>query len=338
MNYPVTARQVHLVRRPDGLPTPDDFRLAEVPLPAVGSGEVLVRNSLLSLSAAMRTLMEGTSGPLPSYQLGAVMSGPALGEVIVSNAPEPAPGDLVQHRWGWRDYAWGPAAEFRRLDKDAFGDPIAHLAPGLTAYVGLVAAGAIMPGDTVLVTGAAGAVGSLAGQIARLLGASQVIGTVGSSAKARFAVESLGYDHAVDYHDGDLTEQLGAFAPRGVDVVFDNVGAEQLQAAISVAKPRARIALCGSLAHQLGGAPTEAALDTMELIGKRITITGFTAADHSDLAAGWPERFATWLSEGSLVLRHQRLFGLDSAVPGLIDLLAGRHTGMVVVDLNDAHR
>lgn len=338
MSYPVTARQVHLVRHPSGLPAPEDFRQVEVPLPAVGPGEVLVRNSLLSLSAAMRTLMDDSSGPLPTYQLGAVMYGPALGEVIASNGPELAAGDLVQHRWGWRDYAWGPAAEFRRVDRDAFGDPVAHLVPGLTAYVGLVAVGRIVPDDTVLVTGAAGAVGTLAGQIARLLGAGQVIGTVGSPAKVRFAVESLGYDHAVDYHDGDVAEQLQALVPGGVDVVFDNVGAEQLRAAIRVAKPRARIALCGSLAHQLGGAPAEASLDTMELIGKRITITGFTAADHPDLAAAWPEQFATWLSEGGLILPYQRLFGLDFAVAGLIDLLAGRHAGMVVVDLNDAHR
>jgi NADPH-dependent curcumin reductase CurA len=119
MSYPTTARQVHLVRRPNALPAPDDFRLAEVPLPAVGAGVVLVRNSLLSLSAAMRTLMDDSGGPLPSYQLGAAMYGPALGEIIVSNAPELSPGDLVQHRWGWRDYAWGPAAEFRRVDRDA---------------------------------------------------------------------------------------------------------------------------------------------------------------------------------------------------------------------------
>ncbi len=338
MSYPVTNRQVHLVRHPDGLPTPEDFKLVEVPVPSLETRQALVRNTYLSLSAAMRTLMGQSDVPMPLYQLGEVMYGPALGEVVASEDAVLTPGDLVQHRQGWRDYAWGPATEFRPIDSDALPDPVAHLAPGLTAYVGLVAAGRIVPGDVVLVTGAAGAVGSLAGQIARLLGAGEVIGTVGSPAKARFVVETLGYDRAFDYHDGDLVDQFRAFAPKGVDVVFDNVGADQLRAAIAVAKSRARIAVCGSLAHQLGGATADIALNTMEIIGKRITLAGFTAADHPGLATAWPEQFATWLSEGDLVLPYQRLLGLYAAVPGLIDLLAGRYSGMVVVDLDDAYR
>ncbi len=332
-----TAHQVLLARRPSGQPAARDFRLAEVAVPPLGDGQVLVRNTYLALGAAMRTLMSDEEVPLPRYAVGQPMHGPALGEVVASADPALAAGDLVRHPFGWRDYAWGPAARFARLDRDLYPDPLAYLSPGLTGYVGLVAAGQVRAGDTVLVTSAAGAVGSLAGQLARLLGAGRVIGTVGSPAKAAYVTGELGYDHAIDYHDGSLPERLRQAAPDGIDVVFDNVGGAQLRAAIGAARPGGRIAVCGALAHQAAGEPASIPLDTLDLVGRRLTIAGFTAADHPELAAGWPPRFAAWLRDGSLRLACARLPGLDAAGPGLIGLLAGRHTGLVVVDLTGAH-
>ena len=166
-------------------------------VPPLADGQVLVRNTHLALGAARRTLMSDENVPLPLYRVGEAMYGPALGVVVASTEQGLVPGDLVRHRWGWRDHAWRPAQEFLRIDPELYPDPVAHLASGLTAYVGLVAAGRLAAGETVLVTSAVGAVGSLAGQLARLLGAGRVIGTVGSAAKARYAVEVLGYDDAV---------------------------------------------------------------------------------------------------------------------------------------------
>ncbi|OHV33908.1 MULTISPECIES: NADP-dependent oxidoreductase [Pseudofrankia] len=332
-----TSRQVLLAHRPQGTPVPADFRLVEVDVPPLTEGQVLVRNTYLALSAAMRTLMSDEDVPLPMYRVGEVLHGPALGEVVASTDPGFAPGDLVRHRSGWREHAWGPASGFLRLDPDLYPDPVAHLSSGLTAYAGLIAAGRLAAGETVLVTSAAGSVGSVAGQLARLLGAGRVIGTVGSAAKADYATGVLGYDQALDYRRGPIGDALGAAAPDGVDVVFDNVGGAQLRAAVHAARPRARIVICGALAHQAAHEPASLTVDTMAVAGKRLTVTGFTAADHPGLAAEWPARFAAWLRDGSMHLAHTRLDGLDSAVPGLLDLLAGRHTGLVVVDLRNAY-
>ncbi|MFK4083751.1 zinc-binding dehydrogenase [Kribbella sp. NPDC020789] len=331
------SRQVQLTRRPSGGPVADDFTVVSVPVPALADGEVLVRNTHLALGAVMRSLILGTSAPLPPYPIRAALFGPAVGEVIASASPILQPGQRVKHRAGWRDLAWGPASDFATLDESVLADPVAHLAPGAVAYTGMRVA-QVGPGDTVLVTGAAGAVGSLAGQIARLLGAERVIGTAGSPQKAAWAEQVIGYDHVVDYHEPDLALALTAAAPAGFSAVFDTVGGSQLEAAISNARPRARVALCGALGSQLGDEPPSLALNLTNLIGKRLTIAGFTPADHPDLARAWPSQLASWLQAGDILLPQHRMDGLDNAVPALLDLFAGRACGTVVVHLNDANR
>jgi NADPH-dependent curcumin reductase CurA len=292
------SREVRLdTHVPTGQPvTLDLFQLTRSPV----SGPVVVRNRWMAVTAAMRTLISGSAAPMPAYQVGEVMYGPAVGEVVASTDPDPdpdlAPGDWVRHGLGWREYAVVDA--YRRIEPvSSAGEAMRHLGQGLTTYVGLRAAAEVRHGDTVLVTGAAGAVGSIAAPIARLLGAVRVVGSTGSPDRATH----LGYDAVYDRHTGSLAD----VAPDGVDAVLDTVGGHQLRESVQQARPGARIALCGALAHQLGGDPAAVELDLMTLIGKRVTLRGFTAADHPHLHEEWHK----------LGLRepYTEIEGLDSA-------------------------
>ncbi|MFC6083592.1 zinc-binding dehydrogenase [Sphaerisporangium aureirubrum] len=306
------SREVRLAAHvPTGLPvTPGVFRLTRSPV----SGPVVVRNRWMAVTAAMRTLISGSAGPMPPYQVGEVMYGPAVGEVVASTDPDLAPGDWVRHGLGWREHAAVDA--YRRIDPVSCAEEaMRHLGQGLTTYVGLRAAAEVRHGDTVLVTGAAGAVGGIAAPIARLLGAARVVGGTGSPGRAGH----LGYDALYDRHTGGPAD----VAPDGVDAVLDTVGGHQLREAVELARPGARIALCGALAHQLGGDPAAVELDLMTLIGKRVTLRGFTAADHPDLHEEW---YKLGLREP-----YTEIDGLDDAPRALIDLLAGRYVGGLVV-------
>ncbi|WP_436763683.1 zinc-binding dehydrogenase [Streptosporangium sp. V21-05] len=334
----ITAREIHLTHRPTGRPGPEHFRLVDTPLPPPGPGQVLVRNRYLAMRAVMRALMTGTGLPLPSYRPGEVMWGPAIGEVVAAGGPgTPPPGTLVAHRHGWRDHVLADASEFRELPDGPA--PLAHLAQADTAYVGLVEAAGLREGDTVFVSGAAGSVGVMAGQIARLKGAGRVVGSAGSPAKAAWLVGALGFDAAFDRHDGPIADRLTEAAPDGVDVCFDNVGGEQLQAAVLAARPGARVALCGALAHQNAdgpagpgqGAPVE--LDTLALVAKRVSLRGFSAHAHPGLRRQCEEEVAGWLRDGRLTVPSVHFGGLDQAPRALLELLEGRHTGNVVVEL-----
>ncbi|MEV4256242.1 NADP-dependent oxidoreductase, partial [Spirillospora sp. NPDC049652] len=225
-------REIRLVSRAAGLPGPENFEVVEAPVPD-GPG-VLVRNLVFHVFPGLRLLIgEGEDEtPLPRLQPGDVLLGAAVGEVVA--APDDAsvrPGDLVSHWLGWREYALLPEGRYVKLDGE-LPDPAAYLAPGVTAYSALTREAPVRPGETVLVTGAAGGVGSLAGQVARLLGAGRVIGTTGSPAKAERLVAELGYDAALSREEASTAEGLLKAAPDGIDVVVDNVGGDQLRAAI----------------------------------------------------------------------------------------------------------
>jgi hypothetical protein len=315
--------EVRLTTPAAGRPGPGQFEIAEVSVPSPGPGQVLVRNRRLALRAAMGPLMSAGELPMPAYRPGEAMWGPAIGEVV---AGELAAGTVVAHRLGWREHALLNADEAEVLAPGT--DPVAHLAQAETAYAGLVAAAGLRPGETVFVSSAAGSVGTMAGQIARLKGAGRVIGSAGSPAKAAWLVEELGFDHAFDYHEGPVAEHLRRAAPGGLDVYFDNVGGAQLAAAIEVARQGARIALCGTLAGAVPGG-----IDTLSLIGKRITLRGFTARDHPDVLRQGRDEIAGWLRDGHLTVPVTRVAGLRAAPDALLELLAGRHTGTVIVDL-----
>ncbi|MFJ9737001.1 NADP-dependent oxidoreductase [Streptomyces sp. NPDC101166] len=331
---PRTGMEARLVARPEGLPTLDCFEIAEVAVPDPAPGQVLVRNSFMSLDPGMLMLMEGESGlPMPRYEVGAVMYGDAIGEVIASADPSLDEGDLVVHRLGWREYAVAQAGVFRRVDRDAYPAPSMHLGFGLVAYVGLMNAAELRPGDTVFVSSAAGATGSMAGQIARLKGAARVIGSAGSRDKVVHLTEKLGFDAAFDYHDGPVLDRLREAAPDGIDVYFDNVGGEQLRAAIEVMKVHGRIAVCGALNRQSTARPDEGPGDLLSVLGKRLTIRGFTLWDHLERAAEFGAQFRSWLREGSIVYDETVIEGLASAPQALLDLVRGVYTGKTVVRL-----
>lgn len=334
-SLPEQHREVRLASRPTGPIDSRHFAVVQAPLPRPGPGQVLVRNTLMSVTAAMDTLARGARGiPLPPFTPGAVLSGPALGTVVSASDGPFAPGDLVSHRAGWREYAAVDQDSVQRVAPDALPDAAAHLSQGFTAWLGVRHGVEVRPGDTVFVTAAAGGVGSLAGQFARLHGAQRVIGSTSSRAKADRLVAELGYDDVVIRGAGPVEEQLRSAAPDGIDAMFDNVGGEQLLAGLAVARRRARVALVGSMAAQVTGAATAPVeIDSMSLLARGITLRGVTGVDHVDLFPEWYQEFGRALRAGELVFPHVRYSGLAEAPRALSDLLAGRHVGAVLVEI-----
>lgn len=333
---PTIHREIHLAARPRGAMGPEHFRLVEAPVPEPGPGQLLVRNRTMSVSAVMRTLAQGAEGlPMPSYAEGEVLWGPALGEVVAgSGGRGPGVGSLVTHNSGWREYAVLGAEEVTRVEAGALPDPAAHLSQGFTAWLGVVRGAEVRPGDTVFVTGAAGGVGTLAGQFARLHGAERVIGSTGSRAKGRYLVEELGYDAVVIRGAEPIGRQLREAAPDGVDAVFDNVGGEQLAAALASARHGARIALIGALEGQMGtGFTSPVEIDSASLVMRGITLRGLRGADHLDGLGRFQEEFTRGMRAGTLTFPCTRLTGVEEAPRALCELLEGRHTGAVLVDL-----
>ncbi|MGG2461173.1 MDR family NADP-dependent oxidoreductase [Streptomyces sp. RGM 3693] len=332
---PATHREVRLATRPQGPLSAGHFRTVEAPVPEAGSGQVLVRNRLMSVTAVMDTLVRGNPDlPMPSYEPGEVLGGPAIGVVIAAPGTGLEPGDLIAHNGGWREYAVIDETDAQRLDAGALPDVAAHLSQGLTAWLGIVRGAEVRPGDTVLVTAAAGGVGSLAGQFARLRGAARVIGTTSSRHKGTYLVEELGYDAVVTRDAGPIEDQLRKAAPAGIDAVFDNVGGEQLLAALALARRGARVGLVGTLSGQMsGGFTAPVGIDTGALILRGITLRGMSGSDHLDAIPQWFEEFSRGLHEGTLTFPHTRLSGIDQAPRALCELLEGRHVGAVLVEL-----
>jgi NADPH-dependent curcumin reductase CurA len=334
-----THREIHLASRPEGWPTPENFRLVEAPVPEPADGEVLVRNLVMSVDPYMRGRMRDVESYVPPFALDAPLEGGAVGEVVESRSPDLAPGDLVLHGLGWRDYAVGPARSFRRLDAGLDVPPSAFLGvlgmPGFTAWVGLHEIAKMREGDAVFVSGAAGAVGSIAGQIARLRGASRVVGSAGSPEKVAYLVEDLGFDAAFDYHSAPVADQLAAAAPDGIDVYFDNVGGEHLEAAIGAFRTFGRAALCGAISQYNAEEPEPGPRNLWFAISKRLTLRGFIVGDHSTLMPEFLAEMSGWLAEGKVRFSETVVEGLENAPDAFIGLLRGQNTGKMVVRVGD---
>lgn len=334
MTSDTQAQQVCLATRPDGLPGAEHLRLVRGPVPAPGTGEVLVRNRYFHVSTAVRILIAGATHdtPFPPLHPGDPLVGAAIGEVVATSDGGPPVGQLVHHWRGWRDYATVPVSECEPLGGD-LPDPVAYLSQGWTAYAALTRAAPPRPGDTVFVTGGGSAIGAMAGQLARLLGAGRVIGSTGSPAKARRLVEELGYDAAVVRGAEPLAAQLAKAAPDGLDLVFDNVGGEQLAAAIEAARTGCRVVLVGALAGQLDprgtGTSAPVTLDSLRLIHRRVQLRGFSS-DDAQGRSEWHERFGAWLRQGALSFQYTLIDGLEFAPKALQDLIEGRHLGTVI--------
>ncbi|MFI7102989.1 NADP-dependent oxidoreductase [Streptomyces sp. NPDC050161] len=335
---PATGREWHLVARPHGWPTPDDFALREVPVPEVGEGQILVRNLHFSVDPYMRGRMNDVKSYVPPFQLDQPMDGGAVGEVIASRAESVAVGDHVLHGLGWREYAVLDADSAAKIDA-SLAPLTAYLGvlgmPGLTAYAGLLEVASFKEGDAVFVSGAAGAVGSEVGQIAKLKGASRVIGSAGSDEKVKLLVEEYGFDAAFNYKNGDVTKQLKAAAPDGIDVYFDNVGGDHLEAAISAFNVHGRAAICGMISMYNATEPTPAPRNLALVIGKRLRLQGLLVADHRALQPQFVQEVSGWIRSGELKYGETKVPGIENGVEAFLGLLRGENTGKMIVSLAD---
>jgi NADPH-dependent curcumin reductase CurA len=332
----VSAREWQLAARPHGEPTPEDFRLVEVEHPDPADGQVVVSMIAMSVDPYMRGRMRPGPSYAPAWEVGETMKGGAVGRVTASRPPDVPEGALVLTDAAWRDVAVLDARQVVVLPD--VGVPASyHLGvlgmPGLTAYAGLFRVAGFREGDAVFVSGAAGAVGSLVGQFARLRGASLVVGSAGSPEKVRWLTGELGFPAAFDYHDGAVAGQLAKAAPEGIDVFFDNVGGEHLEAAIGGLRLHGRAAICGSISQYNAVEPPPGPRNLSLLVAKRLTLRGFLVGDHTDLRPEFAETVGGWLRSGDLVVRETVREGLDQAVPAFLDLLSGGNTGKMVVRL-----
>jgi len=328
------AREIQLVRHLEGELTLDIFTVAEVAVPEPGPGEVLVRTDYIGLGATFLEMMRSDSTlPIPPFPVGQRVGGIALGTVVRSESPALAAGDLVQGMTGWSEYSVGKAETYVKLDRDQFPSPVYYLGQGPTAYYGTADIAKVGEGDVVFVSGASGGVGSLAGQIAKNRGAAKVIGSAGSPEKVRYLVEELGFDAAFDYHDGPVVDRLRELAPDGITVFFDNVGGEQFDAAVEVARPGARFALCGSLSTQLGSAKDRfPEPDLRRAQEKNIEVNRFSTYHTPEQIMAWFTHFGTWLAEGRFVFPHTVVTGDITDVPkAMLGLVHGEHRGNVSV-------
>jgi NADPH-dependent curcumin reductase CurA len=331
-----TGREIQLAARPQGEPSESDFRLVEVHVPDPGPGEVLVRNQWMSVDPYMRGRMNDTRSYVPAFALEAPMEGGAVGEVIASQADGFAAGDVVLHNLGWRDYAVAPAGTIRQLDTE-LAPAQAYLGvlgmPGLTAYVGLLDIAELREGDVVFVSCAAGAVGSLVGQIAKLRG-HRVVGSAGTADKVGYLIDELGFDAAFNYNDGAVAELLGNAAPEGIDVYFDNVGGDHLEAAIGALRPRGRVALCGAISQYNSTEPPHGPRNLGLVIGKRLTLRGYIVSDHFGRMGDFAREVGGWLREGRIHHRETVVEGLAQAPQAFIGLLRGHNTGKMLVQVD----
>ncbi|MDE3721320.1 NADP-dependent oxidoreductase [Nocardiopsis sp. N85] len=334
----VTSREVHLIARPVGEPAPTDFALVETTLADPGPGQVLVRNDWISVDPYMRGRMNDTKSYVAPYALGEPMDGGAVGTVIASGDDSVPVGASVLHALGWREHALLPAGAVRVVDTTAVpaGAYLNALGMiGLTAYAGLTEVAPVREGDVVFVSGAAGAVGSIAGQLARKLGASRVVGSAGGPEKKRRLVEEFGYDAAIDYREGDLEKQLAEVAPDGVDVYFDNVGGDHLRAAIAAMRDHGRIALCGAISQYNATGPVPGPDNLFLAVGKRLSLRGFIVGDHGHLMGEYVRRASGWLADGELRTEETVVDGIDDAVTAFLAMMRGANTGKMLVRLTD---
>ncbi len=331
---PNMNRQIRLAARPAGAPTAENFTIAEEAVPEPGPGKALVRALYLSVDPYMRGRMSAAKSYTPPVEIGGVMPGGVVAEVVRSETAALKPGDLVEGYLGWQDYALCSAGTVRRLPDSHH--PISYALgvlgmPGMTAYFGLLEVGQPKPGDTVVVSAASGAVGAVVGQIAQIAGC-RVVGTVGSDEKAAFIRDTLGFDAAINYRmTADLGAALDEACPRGVDVYFDNVGGPVTDAIVERLAFKGRVVVCGNIHHYNLTEPYVGPTHLRSILVNRARIEGFLVLDWE---ARYPEgraRISDWLDAGRIHTREQVVDGLENAPQALMDVLAGRNFGKMLV-------
>jgi NADPH-dependent curcumin reductase CurA len=334
---PTRQRQIVYARRPQGVPTTDCFQLVQVPVVRPGPGQVLVRNDVLSVDPYIRMRMEEKDSYAPVMAIGDVLVGRTVGQVLESRADGFAEGDWVVGRLGWQDYSVAGPGELQKIDV-ALAPATAYLgalgSTGVTAWVGLMAFGQPKAGQTVLVSAASGAVGSVVGQLARLKGC-RAVGIAGGASKCALVKETYGFDDCVDYKAPDFAQALARAVPQGVDVYFDNVGGPILDAVLPLLNNFARIPLCG-LVSQYNETEPYRVKNLREIFNRRVTLRGFVLSDHRDL---WPEATRELIEayrSGQLQYRETIAEGLENAPQAFIDMLAGANVGKQLVRVRGA--
>ena len=328
--------QVLLARRPKGAPTEADFKIVESPVPAPAPGTVLVRNLYLSLDPYMRGRMNDAKSYIPPIELDAVMGGGTVGRVVQSDEPTLPEGTIVEGLLGWQDFATAKPKALRVVDPSLA--PISTALgvlgmPGLTAYFGLLDLGKPIPGNTVVVSAASGAVGSLVGQLAKREGC-RTVGVVGTEEKARYIVDTLGYDAAINYRTADnLRAEIRAAAPDGVDVYFDNVGGPVTDAVFDNLAQRARIVLCGQISQYNASRQEMGPRNLTKILITRSRIEGFIVFDYLDRYPQGLKDLSVWLANGENRYKEDIVDGLKNAPTAFIGLLEGRNFGKLLIKI-----
>ena len=327
--------QFRLAARPVGLPKPTDWSYTEEPVAEPGDGEVLVKVAYVSLDPAMRGWMNDARSYIPPVGIGEVMRAFAVGEVLASNDPDVAVGEHVGGLLGVQEYAIANGKGVFKVDPSLAPLPVylgALGMPGVTAYFGLLDIGRPQAGETVLVSGAAGAVGGLVGQIAKLKGA-RAVGIAGGPEKCGHLVEDLGFDATIDYKSHDLDAALSETCPDGVDVYFDNVGGEILDAALAHLARNARVVICGAISQYNNTEPVRGPSNYLSLLVNHASMTGFVMSDYLDRYAEAVQEMAGWLASGQLISREDIAEGLKNFPAVLLRLFSGENTGKLVLEL-----
>ena len=330
-----TSTQIQLVNRPTGWPSHDDFRTATIEYGDLEPGQVRVRNEFVSVDPYMRGRMNDTRSYVAPFALGETITGGAVGRVIESESGALPVGTPVLHQHGWSDVIQADAETFRPVPDIEGLSLSVHLhilgMTGLTAYVGLTAIAGMEEGDTVFVSGAAGAVGTAVGQIAKQLGASRVIGSAGSAEKVALLTKKYGYDEAFNYKEVNVREQLPVSAPDGVDVYFDNVGGDHLEAALDAMNDGGRIALCGAISGYNSTDRTPGPDNMANIITRGLKLEGFTLANYLHHAPAFREKMTKWFAEGKIAYDETVVDGIENTVDAFLDMMRGANTGKMLV-------
>ncbi|WP_107727543.1 NADP-dependent oxidoreductase [Desmospora activa] len=329
-------RRILLAERPKGMPNQHTFRLEEMAVPELKDGEVLIRTVYLSVDPYMRGRMNDGKSYIPPFPLSEVLTGGIVGQVVTSRADRFQSGDVVLGMLGWQDYSVARADELTLINPE-LAPPSTALGvlgmPGLTAYFGLMDIGSPKTGETVVVSGAAGAVGSVVGQIAKIQGC-RVVGIAGSEEKCRYLTEELGFDAVIDYKAETWKEELKQACPDGIDIYFDNVGGEVSDAVISLINPFARIPLCGQIAlYNLEKSDIGPRVQPALLVN-RVLMKGFIVSDYSDRFQEGLAQLGQWVSQGKLRYRENMVEGLENAPDAFLGLFRGENIGKQLVKVS----
>jgi len=333
----MSNRRMILAARPSGLVDEHTVRMEEGPVPEPGQGQALVRVRYLSIDPTIRTWMDDAPGYLPPIGLGEVVRAGGVGEVVASNSPRYAPGDMVFGMIGWQDFVIADDGEASMQVIPPGIEPTLVLSvfgvTGMTAYFGMLDVGRVAEGDTVVVSGAAGATGSVAGQIARIKGAAKLVGIAGSPEKCAWIVDELGFDQAVNYRTDDVAATLRAACPGGIDLYYDNVGGELLDICLAQLALRGRVVLCGAISVYNERSRPPGPRNIYNLIVKRARMEGFLVLDYLDRFPEAQLDMVTWVGEGRVKHAEHVVDGLEQAPAALNMLFTGANTGKVIVRL-----